>query len=101
LPPFVAKIDPRTRTPAISTLVTGVVVATLAAIVPLDALLALVNIGTLSAFSIVCIGVFVLRFTQPDAPRPFRAPLGLPCAAAGAVSCTALALFGLGGETWL
>jgi APA family basic amino acid/polyamine antiporter len=73
----------------------------MAAIVPLDVLLALVNIGTLSAFSIVCIGVGVLRVTQPNAPRPFRAPCGMLVAVLGTVLCTALALFGLGGETWL
>lgn len=101
LPPIVARIHPRTRTPVFTTMTTGIVVAIMAAMVPLDVLLALVNIGTLSAFSIVCIGVAVLRVTQPDAPRPFRAPLGVPVAIAGALLCTALALFGLGGETWL
>ncbi|MBV8601730.1 MAG: amino acid permease [Candidatus Eremiobacteraeota bacterium] len=101
LPPLVASIDPRTRTPVFSTMTVGIVVAFMAAIVPLDVLLALVNIGTLSAFSIVCIGVGVLRFTQPNAPRPFRSPLGIPVAVAGTILCTALALFGLGGETWL
>ena len=101
LPPVVAKIDPRTRTPVITTMATGIVVAFLAAMVPLDALLALVNIGTLSAFAIVCLGVFVLRLTQPDAARPFRAPFGIPVAILGALLCTGLALFGLGGETWL
>jgi APA family basic amino acid/polyamine antiporter len=73
----------------------------MAAMVPLDVLLALVNIGTLSAFSIVCIGVAVLRVTQPDARRPFRTPMGMPVAVLGALLCTGLALFGLGGETWL
>ena len=101
LPPFVAKIDPRTRTPLITTMTTGIVVAFLAAMVPLDALLALVNIGTLSAFAIVCIGVLVLRLGQPDAARPFRAPFGIPVAILGALLCIGLALFGLGGDTWL
>jgi APA family basic amino acid/polyamine antiporter len=101
LPPIVGRIHPRTRTPVFTTMTTGIVVAVMAAIVPLDVLLALVNIGTLSAFSIVCVGVAVLRVTQPNARRPFRAPLGVPVAVSGALLCTALALFGLGGETWL
>lgn len=101
LPPIVARLDPRTRTPIFTTMTTGLIVSIMAAVIPLDILLALVNIGTLSAFSIVCIGVGVLRFTQPNAPRPFRSPLGIPVAVAGTVLCTALALFGLGGDTWL
>jgi len=101
LPPIVGRINARTRTPVFTTMTTGIVVAVMAGIVPLDVLLALVNIGTLSAFSIVCIGVAVLRITQPDAPRPFRSPLGIPVGICGAVLCTGLALFGLGGETWL
>ena len=56
------------------TMITGAVVAILAGVLPLTDLLLLVNIGTLVAFGIVCIGVFVLRFLAPDAPRPFRAP---------------------------
>jgi APA family basic amino acid/polyamine antiporter len=101
LPPIVARLHPRTRTPIFTTMTTGIVVAIMAAAIPLDVLLALVNIGTLSAFAIVCIGVGVLRVTQPNANRPFRAPLGMAVAILGALLCTALALFGLGGDTWL
>jgi APA family basic amino acid/polyamine antiporter len=101
LPPIVARIHPRTRTPVFTTMTTGVIVAIMAAAIPLDVLLALVNIGTLSAFAIVCIGVGVLRVTQPDAKRPFRAPFGMAVAVLGALLCIALALFGLGGDTWL
>ncbi|MDQ6931881.1 MAG: amino acid permease, partial [Candidatus Eremiobacteraeota bacterium] len=70
LPPAVARIHPVFHTPARMTMITGLIVAVLAAIVPLEKLLEMVNIGTLSAFSIVCLGVFVLRFTAPDAQRP-------------------------------
>ncbi len=87
LPPGVAKIHPRFRTPARMTMITGVVVAILALIVPIDALLKLVNIGTLSAFVIVCAGVFILRFVAPHAHRPFKAPLGLITAGLGVVAC--------------
>jgi len=101
LPPIVARIHPRTRTPVVTTMTTGIIVAILAAAIPLDILLELVNIGTLSAFAIVCIGVGVLRVTQPNANRPFRAPFGMAAAILGTLLCTALALFGLGGDTWL
>jgi basic amino acid/polyamine antiporter, APA family len=100
LPPIVAHVDPRTRTPVFSTVLTGVLVAILAGVVPLEALLALVNIGTLSAFTIVCIGVLVLRFRQPAAPRPFRAPLAIVTAPLGALLCL-LMMTGLGAATWI
>ncbi len=101
LPPIVARVNSRTRTPLLTTLVTGSVVAILAGVVPLDILLSLVNIGTLSAFAIVCAGVFVLRFKQPHVRRPFRVPFGLPVAAIGFAMCAYLMIGGLSGGTWL
>jgi APA family basic amino acid/polyamine antiporter len=100
LPPIVARVNRRTSTPVITTLTTGVLVAILAGVIPIDALLALVNVGTLSAFAIVCVGVFVLRLRRPDAPRPFRAPFGLVTAPLGALLCL-LVMAGLGTETWI
>jgi APA family basic amino acid/polyamine antiporter len=100
LPPIVARVDARTNTPVLTTLVTGVLVAILAGILPIEALLALVNVGTLSAFTIVCVGVFVLRLRKPDAERPFRAPLGLITAPAGAILCIVV-MCGLGTTTWI
>jgi APA family basic amino acid/polyamine antiporter len=100
LPPFVARIDARTRTPVFTTLITGVLVAILAGVIPIEALLALVNIGTLSAFTIVCIGVLVLRLRQPGAARPFRAPLIFVTAPAGALLCLFI-MTGLGAATWI
>ena len=47
----------------------------------------LTNIGTLSAFAIVCIGVLVLRYTEPDRPRPFRVPLVWAVSLLGAFAC--------------
>ncbi|MBV9333409.1 MAG: amino acid permease [Candidatus Eremiobacteraeota bacterium] len=99
LPPGVARIHHVFRTPARMTLVTGVIVAVFAAILPLTALLQLVNIGTLVAFGIVCAGVLVLRIANPAAPRPFRAPLLPLFAIAGAVSCAYL-ITGLQVATW-
>jgi APA family basic amino acid/polyamine antiporter len=59
---------------------------------PLSLLGQLISIGTLLAFAVVCAGVVVLRITQPNAPRPFRTPLGLWTAGAGVLSCTWLML---------
>ncbi len=100
LPPIVAAVDSRTMTPVITTLTTGVLVALLAGVLPIDALLALVNVGTLSAFAIVCAGVFVLRLRKPDLERPFRAPLGLVTAPVGVILCVVV-MTGLSAETWV
>ena len=66
-------------------MITGTGAAILTLIVPLDVLLDLVNIGTLSAFAIVCAGVLALRYSRPAAVRPFRAPFGPVVAALGCV----------------
>ena len=100
LPPAVARVHARFRTPARMTLITGIIVAMFAAVFPLTDLLTLVNIGTLAAFAIVCVGVFVLRITQPHAHRPFRAPLGPVFAILGAISSVYL-ITGLTTLTWL
>ncbi len=101
LPPFVARVNARTRTPLVTTLATGIIVSVLAGIVPLDILLSLVNIGTLSAFAIVCAGVLVLRYVRPHARRPFRVPFGPVVAVLGCVLCLYLMIGGLSGGTWL
>ncbi len=100
LPPAVAKVHPRFRTPALMTMITGGVVALLAAALPLADLLDFVNIGTLSAFAIVCLGVLVLRIVHPGAHRPFRAPLVWIFTIGGAVSCLYL-ITGLSLPTWI
>ena len=100
LPPQVAKVHPRFRTPATMTMITGGVVTILAAVLPLTDLLKLVNIGTLAAFAIVCAGVLVLRVTKPNAERPFKAPLVWIFGVLGAVSCGYL-IFGLQLPTWI
>jgi APA family basic amino acid/polyamine antiporter len=99
LSPGVARVHPRFRTPARMTMLTGVIVAVLAATLPLADLLDFVNIGTLSAFGIVCAGVLVLRVVAPDAKRPFKAPLAPVFAALGAAACFYL-ISGLDWKTW-
>jgi APA family basic amino acid/polyamine antiporter len=60
----------------------------------------LTNIGTLFAFVLVCFGVLVLRFTEPERPRPFRVPFVYIIAPLGVLVC-AFVMWGLPGETWI
>jgi APA family basic amino acid/polyamine antiporter len=89
LPELFGKVHPRFRTPHLSTVITGSVVAVTAGFIPLRTLSELVSIGSLLAFTLVSIGVVILRRTRPDLPRPFRVP-GVPWVpAAGALVCVA------------
>jgi APA family basic amino acid/polyamine antiporter len=90
LPPAFSKIHPKYHTPHINTVITGVGIAALAAVFPLDLLGDLVSTGTLIAFCAVCIGVMILRRTQPDAPRTFRVPWAPLVCTLGVISCLAL-----------
>jgi APA family basic amino acid/polyamine antiporter len=74
LPKQLAKVNQRYGTPARLTLGLGVLIAILAALVPLGTIVELVNIGTLFAFVLVNIGVIILRRTRPEMPRPYRVP---------------------------
>ncbi|HTR02336.1 MAG TPA: amino acid permease [Thermoanaerobaculia bacterium] len=75
LPASFAKIHPKYKTPYVNTIWIGVVVAALSAFANLDVFIELTNIGTLFAFILVCIGIMVLRRTDPNRPRAFRTPL--------------------------
>jgi len=100
LPPFVAKVHPKFKTPLNTTMFTGVVVALLTLFVPLNQLLNLVNIGTLIAFTVVCAGVLYLRHRKPDIPRTFRVPFVPLFPILGIVFSLFLAIFGLSRTTW-
>jgi APA family basic amino acid/polyamine antiporter len=100
LPDRIAAVNAKTCTPLFTTLAMGLIIAVLAATLSLDVLLRLVNIGTLSAFAIVCLGVLVMRFTKPGANRPFRAPAGPLVAMLGFGLCVLL-MCGLEFATWL
>jgi basic amino acid/polyamine antiporter, APA family len=75
LPKWASDVHPKFRTPWISNIVVGTVVAFLPALLPIDKLAELVNMGTLLAFTIVSAGVWILRVRHPDLERPFRTPL--------------------------
>ncbi len=100
LPPAVAEVHPRFKTPVRTTMLTGVAVAILTLIVPLNQLLNLVNIGTLIAFTVVCAGVLYLRKRKPDLPRTFRVPFVPLFPILGIVFSAFLAVFGLSRTTW-
>jgi APA family basic amino acid/polyamine antiporter len=87
LPRWAAKVHPRTRVPHITTIITGLVVALGALVADENEIYDLTNIGTLSAFAIVCIGVLVLRYRDPHRPRPFRVPFVWPVTIIGAAAC--------------
>jgi basic amino acid/polyamine antiporter, APA family len=99
LPPLFSRIHARFRTPAITTVLTGTVVAIAAGLLPISVLSQLVAMGTLLAFAIVCAAVLALRRTAPDLPRPFRTPGSPWVPLAGVAACLYL-MVGLPLSTW-
>ena len=98
-PQWAAKIHPKYRTPHVTTVVTGIVVALGALFLDENEIYDLTNIGTLSAFAIVCVGVLVLRINDPGRPRPFRVPALSLVATGGAAACLYV-MFGLPTQAW-
>jgi basic amino acid/polyamine antiporter, APA family len=100
LPQYFARIHQRFRTPHVTTIWTGIVVAAVAAVVDIGSLADLTNIGTLFAFILVCIGVVILRRTDASRPRPFRVPMVPAFPILGVILCFVLML-SLPVETWI
>jgi len=100
LPPLFGKIHKRFKTPYITTIVTGVVVAAVAGLFPIATLTQLTSMGTLLAFVMVSLGVLVLRRVNPTASRPFKTPWMPYVPILGALICLAQ-MFGLPLTTWI
>jgi len=100
LPRWASAIHPKFRTPYISSILVGIFVAIFASVIPIGILGELVSIGTLLAFVIVCAGVWVIRRTNPEMPRPFRTPM-VPFVPIMGILISLLMMAGLPGDTWL
>jgi basic amino acid/polyamine antiporter, APA family len=90
LPPAFSRIHPKYRTPYIPTTLTGIAVGITAALLPIQEIAELTNIGTLFAFVLVCAGVWILRRAEPELRRPFRTPLVPLVPILGVVFCVYL-----------
>lgn len=100
LPPGVSKVHPRFKTPYITTIITGVVVAVVAGFTQIQEVGEMTSIGTLFAFVVVSLAVIVLRIKRPDAPRPFKVAGGWTIPVLGVVSCLYL-MVSLSTITWV
>jgi len=99
LPPFLAKVHPKYKTPYVGTILTGLFVGIFAAFANIAEVVDLTNIGTLFAFVLVSLGVIVLRYKEPDRVRPFRVPLVPLTPIISIVACVYL-MFKLPRVTW-
>jgi APA family basic amino acid/polyamine antiporter len=92
LPSLFSTLHPSFRTPWIGTLILGIVIAIVAALLPIDILGNLVSLGTAVAFAIVCISVLWLRKARPDLERPFKAPGGIWTPILGIIGAAVMAI---------
>src|SRR5437763_11043817 len=99
LPKWAAKVHGKHRVPHVTTLLTGLFVAAWSLIGDAGETYDLTNIGTLFAFVLVCIGVLILRYTDPDRPRPFRVPFVWPVTIVGSILCLYV-MRGLPRQAW-
>ena len=99
LPQWAAKLSPRTRIPFVTTLFTGIFVACWSLIGDAGETYDLTNIGTLFAFMLVSIGVLVLRYTEPERPRPFRVPFVWAVSVLSTAGCLFI-MVGLPPQAW-
>ncbi|MDX2083762.1 MAG: amino acid permease [Candidatus Melainabacteria bacterium] len=100
LPKMLATIDPKFHTPSVCTILVGIFVALGSGLLPINLLAEMCNIGTLGAFLVVCLGVAILRYTDPKRHRPFRVPFGLLFPILGIAGCV-FVMSGLPLVTWI
>ena len=99
VPPVFASVHPKFRTPYKSNMIFFVFTALFAAFIPGDIVGEMTSIGTLFAFILVCIGVWMMRSRRPDIPRGFMVPALPVVATLGVITCGAM-IFGLGWTNW-
>lgn len=100
IPHRFTQVNPRTMSPTFNTVVVSVIVALIGGFVPAVYLWDTVSIGTLMAFSVVAIGIIVLRHTHPDLERPFKIP-GYPVTPILTVGICLYIMWGLAAITWI
>jgi APA family basic amino acid/polyamine antiporter len=100
LPKKFIAIDEKSQTPRQLIISIGTIIALTAGIIPINSIAQIVNIGTLAAFTVVCAGVIVLRYTKPDMPRPFKTPLNPFIPMMGIIMCIYL-MSSLPTITWI
>ncbi len=98
--PWFSKVHPKFQTPHIATTITGIFAGVCAGLMPMSLVGELVSIGTLLAFVLVCLGVPILRITNPNTHRPFKTPFYWPVSITGAVACLWV-MSGLPYDTWI
>ena len=100
VPPIFAAVHPKYRTPYKSNIVFFVFTALFGAFVPGDIVGEMTSIGTLFAFILVCLGVWIMRVRRPDIPRGFTVPALPLVAVLGVITCGAM-IYGLGWTNWV
>jgi APA family basic amino acid/polyamine antiporter len=100
LPPYFARVHPKYKTPHITTIWTGIAVAAVSAVANINEIVELTNIGTLFAFVLVCMGVIILRYRDPDRHRPFKTPW-VPVVPVLGILCCLYLMAGLPWVTWV
>jgi APA family basic amino acid/polyamine antiporter len=100
LPPVFSKVHHKFKTPHVTTIVTGLIVASVASLTNIDEMVDLTNIGTLFAFVLVCFGIIILRVKEPLRHRAFKVPLSPVIPLLGVATCIFL-MTGLPAITWI
>ena len=98
--PWFGTLHPRYNTPHIATIFTGIIATICGAFVPIGVLAKVISLGTMMIFLLVCLSVPIMRWTDPDAERPFKVPFASVTSLAGAGSC-AWVMSGLGTDIWI